>query len=212
MLTLMTKKREVYGRALEAERTAGWLPAVVYGSKTESVPVFVPLIDFKKILAEAGESTVITISGDGFKKEVLIHDVDYNPLTGAPIHVDFLAVDMNKPIKVHVELEFEGVAPAVKELGGALVKVMHELEVEALPKDLPHNLVVDISVLADFDSQILVKDIKLPAGVVTDTDPEEVVASISQAGEEVVEELAPVDLSAIEVEKKGKKEDEETEA
>jgi large subunit ribosomal protein L25 len=98
-------------------------------------------------------------------------------------------------------------APAEKNLSAMIVKVMYELEIEALPKDLPHEITVDLSSLTDLDSRITVGDIKLPAGVKTDVDPEEVIASVSVAGEEVDEEEGSVDLSAIEVEKKGKTEE-----
>src|SRR3989344_8055656 len=92
-------------------------------------------------------------------------------------------------------------------MGGTLVRVLHELKVEALPLEIPHSISVDISALATLESQILVKDLKVPAGAKVLNDPEEVVAAISVAKEEPVEE-APVDLSAIEVEKKGKKDEE----
>jgi large subunit ribosomal protein L25 len=106
-------------------------------------------------------------------------------------------------LKVNIPLEFEGVSPAMKELGGVLVKVLHEVEIEALPKDLPHNLVADISTLINFETQIKAGDIKLPAGVTLVTEPEEVVALVAEPKEEVIE-TAPVDLNPIEVEKKGK--------
>jgi len=136
----------------------------------------------------------------------LIHEVQTHPVTDEPIHVDFLAIDMNKKIKVNVPLEFVGIAPAVKSGIGNLVKVMHEVEVEALPKDLPHNLTVDVSRLENLESLITLADIKLPAGVVLTANLTDVVASIVEQKEEKVEEVAPpVDLSTIEVEKKGKK-------
>ena len=128
---------------------------------------------------------------------------------GEPIHADFLAIDMKKKIKVKVPLEFTGVSNAVKSGIGNLVKVLHEIEVEALPSDLPHNLIADISKLETLENNIIVSDIKLPVGVVVITNGGDVVASIIAQVEEK-EEVAPepVDLSAIEVEKKGKKEEE----
>ena len=158
------------------------------------------------MLAAAGESTVVTVKTEGGDKDTLIHAIEYHPVSGEPLHADFYIIEKNKPVQVHVPLEFEGEAPAVKQLGGNLVKVLHEIEIEALPKDLPQEIKVDISSLATLDSQLTVADIKLPAGVTAITDLLEVVASISTAGEEVVEE-APVDLSSIEVEKKGKQEE-----
>jgi large subunit ribosomal protein L25 len=112
---------------------------------------------------------------------------------------------MKKKIRVNVPLKFEGISEAVKSGIGNLVKVMHEFEVEALPSDLPQSLVVDISKLKTLDDQIFVSDVKLPSGVVAINEPTEVVVSIVEQVEEKEEVAAPVDLSAIEVEKKGKK-------
>ena len=129
-----------------------------------------------------------------------------DPIRGFPIHIDFLAIDMNKKVEVTVPIEFIGIAPAEKEGLGILVKTLHEIEVEALPKDLPHNISVDVSILVALDDQIHIKDITLPKGVTMITDENEVVALIAAIKEEVLE-TTPVDLSAIEVEKKGKKEE-----
>jgi large subunit ribosomal protein L25 len=124
------------------------------------------------------------------------------------IHADFYVPEKGKKVEVEVPLEFVGVSTAVKDLGGTLVKVMHEIEVEALPKDLPHSIKVDISKLIDVEAQILAGDLALPEGVSLITEAEEVVASIAVAEEEK-EVAAPADLSQIELaEKKGKKEEE----
>lgn len=192
---------------LEILRKSGNIPAVFYGAGNTTTSVSIPLVEFKKIWRQAGESSTVKLSVDGKEVDVLIHEVQVHPVTEVPIHVDFLAIDMNKKIKVNVELEFVGISNAVKNGLGNLVKVLHEVEIEALPKDLPHNLEVDLSALENVDSQILVSDIKLPTGVEMITEKEEVVASIVLQKEEK-EEVVPVDLSSIEVEKKGKKEEE----
>ncbi len=184
------------------------IPAVFYGSGKETTSIAISNTEFKKIWHKAGESSTVKISMTEGDVDTLIHEVQTNPVTDEPIHVDFLVVDMNKPIRVNVPVEFEGVSGAVKSGLGTLVKVLHEVEVEALPKDLPHNLIADISKLETVEGQVLVSDIKLPAGVTVITPAEEVVASIALQKEEKEEEAAPVDLSAIEVEKKGKKEEE----
>jgi large subunit ribosomal protein L25 len=207
MLTLKAKTRDIKEK-LETLRKGGELPAVFYGAGNESTPISVSIIDFKKIWYKSGESSTVKISTDTGTVDALIHEVQVDPVTDEPIHVDFLVIDMNKKIEVEVALEFTGVSEAVKGGLGTLVKVLHEVEIEALPKDLPHNLVIDISKLATIDSQILVSDIKLPAGVTMITKGSEVVASIAEQKEEKEETVAPVDLSAIEVEKKGKKEEE----
>jgi len=217
MNTLTATKRSKSDN-LGVIRSNGMVPGVVYGVRVENTIVSVPAVDFQKILKIAGESSTILleIKGDETKKEasqkvdVLIHDMQVDPIRGFPTHVDFLAIDMNKPVEVTIPIEFIGVAPAEKSSLGVLVKVIHEIEVEALPKDLPHNVTVDVSVLDILDAQIHIKDITLPKGVKMITDENEVVALISAIKEEVIDET-PVDLSAIEVEKKGKK-DEEPEA
>jgi len=194
------------------------IPAVVYGVRVENTMISVPTVDFQKILKVAGESSTIVLeitdnnkkAGASQKIDVLIHDMQSDPVKGNPIHVDFLAIDMNKTVEVTIPIEFLGVAPAEKEGLGILVKVLHEIEIEALPKDLPHNVEVDLSILLKLDDQIHAKDLRLPKGVTMKTHGDEVIALIAPIKEEVVEE-APVDLSAIEVEKKGKKEEETTE-
>lgn len=188
---------------LKELRKSGKMPAVFYGKKEKSTPISVNSVEFVKALKKAGESTIVKLKTTLGELESLIYAVDRHPLTGTPRHADFYVFEKGQKIKIKVPLEFEGVAPAVKDLGGVLVKVMHEMEVEAAPKDLPHNLTVHIDKLVTFDSQILARDITLPEGVVLIANPEEVVASVYEPKEEVVDE-APVDLSAIEVEKKGK--------
>ncbi|MCX6712570.1 MAG: 50S ribosomal protein L25 [Candidatus Vogelbacteria bacterium] len=209
MLKLNAKLRTAFGKKTQSLRETGLVPAVVYGGKNkETQSITLDLPEFKKVLIKAGESTIISLEVEGNKgQDVLIHEVQSDPLSGFPIHVDFYVVSQDKELEVAVPLVFEGVSPAVKDLGGSLVKVLHELEIRALPKNLPHDITVDISTLTNLDSQILIKDLKLPAGVESVLDIEEVVAAITEAGEEVIEETAPVDLSAIEVEKKGKQEE-----
>lgn len=188
------------------------MPAVLYGKKTESMPISVTQKDFLKVWKEAGESGVVTLRGAQGSFDVLIQDVDVDPVTDAPRHADFYVFEKGKKIEVEVPLEFVGVSPAVKDLGGNLVKVLHELKISADPQNLPHDISVDISSLVNFESQILASDIVLPAGVVLVEQPHEVVASIAAPKEEEAEEAAPVDLSTIEVVKKGKKDEEGEEA
>lgn len=210
MLVLKAKNRNIKESPAKLRKT-GELPGVFYGAGKKSTPISVSAIDFKKILEKAGESSAIKISVPEGEVDALIHEVQTDPVTDEPIHIDFLAIDMSKKIKVEVPLEFTGISEAVKSGLGTLVKVLYEVEIEALPKDLPHNITADISKLDTLDSQILVSDLNLPAGVAMITKENEVVASIAEQVEEKEEVVAPpVDLSAIEVEKKGKKEEEGT--
>ena len=195
-------------RRTEADSAAklsklGRIPAVFYGAKEKSTPVSVALIDFIKTFKKAGETSVVVLKDGDHEHEVLIHDIDVHPVTGKPRHVDFYVLEKGKKVAVSVPLVFEGVSLAVKDLAGILVKVLRELKIEAAPKDLPHEIKVDISPLTALDSVIHAKDIKLPAGVTLLEGADEVVVSIAVAKEEV-EEVKPIDMAAIEVEKKGK--------
>lgn len=211
MQTLTATKRSKADK-LATVRSNGMVPAVVYGARVENTSIFVPSAAFEKVLKVAGESSTVVLEigdekGATQKVDVLIHEVQVDPVRGFPIHIDFLAIDMNKPVEVQVPLEFTGIAPAEKNGLGVLVKVLHEVHIEALPKDLPHAITVDVSSLETLENQIHVKDLTLPKGVTMKTGADEVVALVSVVKEEVAEE-APVDLSSIEVEKKGKKDEE----
>jgi len=201
MITLEVQKRDLKAN-LAKMRKEGMMPAVFYGKKEKPTAIMLPTILFEKTLKDAGESTVLHLKGTGIDVDVLIHAVDADPVTDKPRHADFYAIEKDKKLEVAVPFVFTGVAGAVKDLGGILVKVMHEVEISALAKDLPHDLSVDISALATFSDTITIADIKVPAGVTIMAKPEEVVASVYEPKDEV--EVAPLDLSAIEVEKKGK--------
>ena len=204
MLTLKAEIRDKTDK-LDRIRKAGRVPAVFYGKKEASTAISIPQIDFLKVWKAAGESSVITLETPKGIKESLIQDVDLDPLTGIPRHADFYVFEKGHKVEVELSLEFTGISPAVKDLGGMFVKVLYKLKVEAMPKDLPHGINVDISSLVSFGDQILARDIVLPAGVKLRENPEEVVALVSAPREEKEDEAAePVDLSEIEVEKKGK--------
>ncbi len=207
MFAIKAEKRDLDTK-LGILRNSGKIPAVFYGAGKETTSVSVSNVEFKKVWREAGESSAVKIAMLDGDINVLIHEVQVDPVTDEPIHVDFLVIDMKKKIQVKVPIVFEGVSNAVKSGIGNLVKVLHEIEIEALPADLPHNLSVDISKLETLENSIIVSDIKLPAGVVAITNSGDVVASIVAQVEEKEEVVVAPDLSAIEVEKKGKKEEE----
>ena len=210
-ITLKVLKRDKK-TDVSALRLAGRIPAVFYGKREPSTAISVNAADFAKTYRKAGESTVVILSGPGIEVESLIHDMDLHPVTGKPLHADFYVFEKGKKIRVDVSLEFTVTAPAIKELVGTLVKVLHGISVEALPKDLPHKIPVDISSLTDFKSVITAGELKLPHGVSLAVRADDIIASVSEPKEEI-EETAPIDLSAIEIEKKGKEAEEgETDA
>ncbi len=202
VITLAYEKRAVTERP-QILRKSGKIPAVFYGRKQSAVSIALAAKEFEKAFKQAGENTVVTLTGSEGEVETLIQEIARHPVSGAVLHADFYAFEKGQKLKVKVPIEFTGVAPAVKDLGGVLVKVLHALEVEAAPKELPQKLIIDITPLTTFESVVLARSIILPAGVTLITSADEVVASVYEPKEEVVEE-APVDLSTIEVAKKGK--------
>lgn len=183
----------------------GFFPGVVYGPGYPSTPVFVPAKEFGKVLASAGESTAITLSGIPQGTMAMIHEVGQDPVTGRVRHVDFYAVAKGHKITVNVPVEFVGESEAVKHGGAQLVKVMHEIEIEGEPTALPHHVVADLSLLAVLHDKILAKDLPLPAGIELVSEPDETVAVADDPQEE--EEAPALDMAAIEVAEKGKKEE-----
>ncbi|MBU6490927.1 50S ribosomal protein L25 [Patescibacteria group bacterium] len=208
MLTLPVEERTKKSAPAPALRRAHKLPAVVYGAHHASTPIVIEARAFEKVFHEAGEATIVSLTGLGTPLPTLIHEIDFDPITNRPRHVDFYAVTKGEKVEVAIPLVFVGVSPAVEE-GANLVKVLHEIEVKADPMNLPHDITVDVSVLAAINDQIHAKALVLPAGVELMSDPEEVVALIQEVVEEKEEEAAPADISSIEVEEKGKEKTEE---
>ena len=206
-IEIKAEKRTQLGK-LESIREAGFLPAVFYGHKKESTPIQIKKSEFLKAWRQAGESTVVKLITKEGEVEALIHDVDRDPVTDEPRHADFYVFEKGHKVEIAVPLEFVGISPAVKDFGGVLMKVLHEVKIKAEPSKLPHALEVDISSLLEIGHQISVGDIKLPAGVELIENPEEMVVNVVAPKEEKEEELAPADLTSIEVEKKGKQEEE----
>ncbi len=209
MTDIEVKKRDV-SEDVQALRKNGVLPGVYYGRVQKSTPISIPMVDFEKVWHQSGESTIITLKSPEGNVDALISEVDLDPITSKPRHVDFYVFEEGRMTEVEVPLEFIGVSPAIKEKGAVLVKVIHELSIEADPRKLPSHIDVDISTLVDFDSLISVADLKLPEGVTAINDPEDIVASVYEPKEEAEQVTEEVDLSSIEVEKKGKA-DSETE-
>jgi large subunit ribosomal protein L25 len=185
----------------EKLRKEGRLPGVLYGNKVQNVNLTVDAREFDKLLKKAGESTIIElVTDDGKTHPTLIHDVQNHYLTSAPTHVDIYEVSMTKKLKATVALEFVGESQAVKALGGILVKALSEVEVECLPVDLPHNIVVSLDVLKTLHDTIHVKDLPVPAKVKIITEPTELVIKVQPPREVETELSTPVveDVSKVE--------------
>lgn len=205
-ISLNAKPRKNVGNALRTLRKNGRMPAITYGHGIESQALDVSAAEFGKVFAAAGASTVVALSIDGSNKNVVINDVQYDPMTGAPIHADLYQVRMDEKIKADVPLKFVGVSHAVKDLGGILVKPADTVEIEALPADLPHEIVVDLSKLEVLNSKLTLKDLALPKGAVPTVGLEFSVASVEppRSEEEIAKlnEAVTEDVEAVEGVKK----------
>lgn len=212
-IILQAEPRKITGRKVKSLRRRGFVPAVVYGHGFDSAPIQLPLKDFEKVYAEAGESTVVYLNLEGKEYPTIIQDVARNPVSDGFLHVDFYKVRLDEKIKAKIPLNFAGESPAVKNLSGILVKNISEIEVEGFPQDLPHQIEVDISGLAELKSHILVKDLPISNKLEVRAEPEAIVALVQEpiSEEELKAQLeVPVVPSAEEVEviKKEKAEEE----
>lgn len=192
--SLTVEARTISGKKLSILREQGKIPAVVYGPKNTPAPIAIDKVALEKTLKEAGETAVITLNGIGAPVDVLVHDVAFDARRGGVIHVDFLAIEANKEVTVHIPLEFVGEAPAVKR-GGTLTKVLHEVSVVCMPGNLPSHINVDVSVLDDFEKKIHTNDLVLPTGVRFESDTDEIVALVQAVEEDTADAVATPEVS-----------------
>jgi len=209
-LNLQAKKRTP-GNA-DTDRANNLIPAVIYGPEISSLAISLVYNDFNKLYQEAGEATLIEVVVEGESKPttVLVQEVKHDPISQRIVHVDLRQISMTKEMHAEVVLHFIGEAPAVRELGGTLVKTHNHLNVKCLPKDLVNHVDVDLSVLKIFTDSIHVKDLQIPAGITVLDNPELVLAKVQAAltEEEIkaMEDEGKKGVENVEVEKKAKEE------
>lgn len=190
-ITLKASNRDVVGKKVKKHRKEGIVPAVLYGQGEKSKNIWVKYLDFSKVYAKAGENAIVELEIEDKTVPALICETQHEPMSGNFTHVDFLQVNMKEEVEANIPLEFIGESAAVKANGGVLIKTLEEVEVKCLPADLPSEFKIDISVLATFDDQIKIGDIKVPAGVEIMDDAETVIALVERPRSE--EELASLD-------------------
>ncbi len=211
MIELKAKIRKDTGKKVEKIRKQGMVPAVLYGPTIKSQSLEIDLKEFEKIYKEAGESSLISLTLAKENFLVLIHAVEINALSQKPIHVDFYQPRLDEEIEATIPLVFEGEAAAARDLGGTLVKNIHEVEVKALPQNLPHEIKVNIDKLKTFEDSILIQDLPLPQGVKVLKEADEAVVFVASP-EKIEEELAkPIEEKVEEVEKVAEKKEAEGE-
>lgn len=193
---LNAESRVLKGRKVKKLREGGIIPANIYGKKIKSKAISIKLDDFKKIFKEVGETGLINleIKGEAAKEDraVLISNVQMHPVSDIPVHVDFHQVDLKEKVTADVPVELVGESPAEKQSLGTVVLYINNIEVEALPGDLPEKFVIDISKLEAVDQAVYVKDLGIDkTKVEVKVGMEEIVAKVEPPQkEEVVEPVA----------------------
>ena len=192
--TFKAETRKITGRKVKSLRKLGLIPAVVYGKKAKTSNLQILAKDFAKLHSQAGESTLVYLQIEGEKEDrpVLIRSVISHAVSEQVLHVEFHQVDLKEKVKAAVPVKLVGEAPAEKDHLGILVQQLNEIEVEALPTDMPEHFEIDVTALSEVNQSILVKDIKVSAKFEILTDQTQIIAMIEQlAKEEVKEEVAP---------------------
>ncbi len=206
-VVLKATKRTVTGKQVSQLRRAGQLPGVIYGHNIKPTAISLEAHSAGIAIPRLTSSSIVNIELEGKLIPALVREKQKNYIKGTLTHVDFQAISLTEKIRTEVSIHFSGLSPAIKEFNAIIVHSMSELEVEALPNDLPERIEVDLSGLAKIGDAIYVKDLSLPAAVTVLIDPDEIVAVTTATREEIVEEVAEV--AEPEVIEKGKKEEEE---
>ncbi|MDP2400931.1 MAG: 50S ribosomal protein L25 [Actinomycetota bacterium] len=188
--TLEAMPREVIGKASRRLASEGLIPAVLYGPAREAVSLALSRHEFELFLQHHAGSAIVALVIPGEPKPVnaMIKQIQMSPVKSRVMHVDFMAIRMDRPVQAAVTLHFAGEAPGVKE-GGVVLHEVREVNVEALPANLPDFIEVDMSGLA-IGSTMTVADLVVPAGVTVLDDPEGVICSVTTPMAEEAEEEA----------------------
>lgn len=215
-------KAEVRTKHVQAVRREDKIPAIIYGyGIKENIDLQVDSKSLANIFNEAGHTSLISLAVKADKEAkphtVLIREVQIHPVRSTILHVDFYQPRLDQVITAQVRLKFVGEAPAVKDAGGVLVRTVEEVEVEALPADLPHDIEVDISILSDFEKVIHMSDLVLPDKVKLNHEVTEPVALVqpprTEEELEALEEEVSEDVEGVEgVEEKEEGEEGEDES
>jgi large subunit ribosomal protein L25 len=199
---LKTSSRAVLGKQVKRLRREGWIPAVVFGAKIDSMPIQAEERELSRALADAGSTALINLFIDDEKDAhvVLARDIQRDILTSRLQHVDFYQVQLDHKVKTSPRLDVVGVSPLVDAGEAVLVQVLNQLEVECLPTDLIDAIEVDVSSLETFDDSILISDLDVPPGITIMADPSDVVVSVVRPRAALMLEEEEAELEALEME------------
>lgn len=180
-LSLAAKTRDITGRKVKKLRHEGFLPATLYGKALKSQNLSIALKEFAKVYRQAGQTGLVELKFDHQSQHTLIAHVQIHPVTRQFLHAEFHAVKLTEKIKTNVPVELVGESPAVQNNTGVLLQTLSEVEVEALPANLPEKLTVDIAKLSQVGQQVIVGDLDRPKGVEILTKAEEIVVKVAPA-------------------------------
>lgn len=196
---LKVEKRKVLGRKVKSLRKEGILPSNIYGKGVKSLAVQVPIKDFLKLYQKVGETGVVELSvGEGEPRPALVSNLQLHPVTGHPLHVDFRQVTLTEKVRTTVPVVTVNEAPAVEQKIGVLLTPLDEIEVEALPADLPEKIEVDISSLSEVDQEIKVTDLTISKKITVLTEPGLVVIKIGPLITEEAKKILEEEKAAAE--------------
>ena len=177
--TLAAEHRDVTGKKVSHIRSAGRLPAVVFGHGEVSANVSVDTHDFELLRRRIGSNALVDLSIDGNKaRPVLVSSVQVHPVNRRPLHVDLFLVRMTEELTVDVPLVATGESSAVTMNGGTLLHPTETVKVKALPDHLPQSIEYSIESLVDFDGSLRVSDLVIPEDVTLLTEGDEVIAKV----------------------------------
>ena len=189
---LKADKRTVLGSKVKQLRRTGAIPANLFGKTIESQAIQVNGVEFNRVYKEAGETSLIYVKVEGEDKErpTLVTSVHFNPITGDKLHVDFHQVNLKEKVTANVPVEIIGESELVNSNEAVLSQSLNEIEIEALPTEIPESITFDISSLKAIGDHLLVSNAKVSADVEIKTDPEQMVVSLQ---EPMKEEVIPVE-------------------
>ena len=200
-LKLTVEKRKLLGKKVKKLRKEGILPANIYGKDIKSLSVQLPQKEFENVFKEVGETGLVDVHLNGEIKPSLIHNVQMDYLHNLPLHADFFQVNLKEKVKTMVPIKVLGEAKAVSDKLGLLLQPLSEVEVEALPADLPEYIEINVESLASVNDQMAVSDIKPPTGVTILTDPSQVVVKIGELVSKEAQAQAAAEAQAAEAAK-----------
>lgn len=196
--SLIAEKRTVTGKKVRFLRREGVLPANIYGKDFKSLSIQLPIKDFINIYNKVHETGLVDLKVGSDNYPVLIQNVHIEPLNRTPLHADFFKVNLKEKVKSAIPVVAVGEPKAVTDKIGVLLQTLNEVEVEALPADLPENIEINVENLANIDDQITVEEVKTPNGVSILSEPSQPIFRIGELVSEEAEELAAEEEAAAE--------------